>query len=276
MASHADALAHEGDWLVRIEDVDAPRARPRAADAILAALERYGFEWTGEVWRQSARTAAYEAALATLAARGLVYPCVCTRRALAALPAGASGERVYGGTCRNGIAGADASRAALRVRVPRAEIAFVDRVFGACRQRLDADVGDFVVRRSDGLFAYQLAVAVDDDAQGITDVVRGADLLASTPRQIFLQRALGLATPRYLHVPLAVDARGEKLSKQTRAAALPESPLPALLAAWRFLGQVAPSAAVDSVRSFWTWAGANWRVAAVPSTTTRSIARAIV
>jgi glutamyl-Q tRNA(Asp) synthetase len=276
MASYADARRHDGAWLVRIEDVDRPRARPRAADAILAALEGYGFEWDEDVWRQSARTPAYEAALAKLVADGAAYPCVCSRRELAAGRASAIGERVYKGTCRKGIGDRDASRAAMRVRVPAQAIAFVDRVFGEMRQRLDVDVGDFIVRRSDGLFAYQLAVVVDDGAQRITDVVRGADLLTSTPRQILLQRLLGLPTPGYLHVPVAVDARGRKLSKQTQAAALPPTPLPALLAAWRFLGQAAPPVDVGSVREFWSWASANWRVSAIPSTSTRSVESPIV
>src|SRR6185437_12928275 len=148
-------------------------------------------------------------------------------------PTSSIGERVYPGTCRDGVPRTRANvRTAMRARVPTATITFTDRLFGTIEQRLADDVGDFVVRRSDGLFAYQLAVVVDDAAQRITDVVRGADLLASTPRQIFLQHALGLATPRYLHVPVAVDLRGAKLSKQTAAAALPQEPLPALLSAW--------------------------------------------
>jgi len=279
MASYADARHHAGAWLVRIEDVDAPRARARATDAILHALERYGFEWDEPVWRQSSRNEAYEAALAHLAAHGLAYPCVCTRRALAAQPVSRIGERVYPGTCRNGAGeqtAGTARPAAIRVRVPPSPIAFTDRVCGAQRQRLDEDVGDFVVRRSDGLFAYQLAVVVDDAAQRITDVVRGADLLASTPRQIFLQRALGLATPRYVHVPVAIDARGAKLSKQTGASPLPASPMPALLAAWRFLGQPAPPDSPRTVREFWSWAIAGWDPARIPATVNRLAPSAIV
>ena len=233
MASYADARAAAGQWLVRIEDVDVPRARPGAADAILSALERLGFEWDAPVWRQSQRRAAYEEALAALRAAGLAYPCACTRRELAANPMGRIGERVYPGTCRDGLAWERATRrrTSMRVRGPAAPIAFADRLCGRQEQRLAEDVGDFIVRRSDGVFAYQLAVVVDDAAQRITDVVRGADLLASTPRQIHLQRALGLPTPRYLHVPVAIDARGAKLSKQRGAQALPAAPLPGLLAA---------------------------------------------
>jgi glutamyl-Q tRNA(Asp) synthetase len=282
MASYADARHEFGTWLVRIEDVDVPRSRPHAADGILEALERYGFEWDGPVWVQSARSGAYEEALARLVAQGVVYECVCTRHTLAAQPIGRIGERVYPGTCRQGIAhhGVAAAQrtreAALRVRVPAAEIAFTDRRQGLQRQRLHQDVGDFVVRRSDGVFAYQLAVVVDDAAQRVTDVVRGADLLASTPRQIFLQRALGLRTPRYLHVPVAVDARGTKLSKQSSAAPLPASALPALHAAWRFLGQRAPPDPAWPVRDFWAWAIACWNVRRIPATARRLAPSAIV
>lgn len=276
MASYADARHHGGAWLVRIEDVDMPRARPRAADAILAALGAYGFEWDEDVWRQSTRTHAYDTALAKLAADDVVYACACTRRELADQRVSAIGERVYPGTCRNGIGDRDPSRAALRLRVPTTPVAFVDRVFGTQTQRLDVDVGDFVVRRSDGLHAYQLAVVVDDAAQRITDVVRGADLLASTPRQILLQRVLGLPTPRYLHVPVAVDANGRKLSKETQAAALPRAPLPALVAAWRFLGQDPAPAEIGSVREFWSWATAHWRVAPIASTMTQPVPARIV
>jgi glutamyl-Q tRNA(Asp) synthetase len=273
MASYADARAARGQWLLRIEDVDEPRVREDAAAAILAALERLGFEWDGPVWRQSARRDAYHAALAQLVAQGIVYPCACTRRELASAPLGRIGERVYPETCRSGLVGAHAGRkrTAMRVRVPCAPIDFIDRVHGRQRQPLAEDVGDFVVRRSDGYFAYQLAVVVDDAAQQITDVVRGADLLASTPRQIFLQRALGLATPRHLHVPVAVDARGAKLSKATGAAALPTEPIPALHAAWRFLAQPPPRDPPATVRDFWSWAIANWQPARVPAVPMRRV-----
>ena len=266
MASYADARAAAGQWLVRIEDIDVPRARPGAADAILRALERLGFEWDAPVWRQSQRSAAYEAALVVLGDAGLAYPCACVRRELAANPVGRIGERVYPGTCREGLAGERAARrrTSMRARVGAAPIAFRDRLYGRQEQRLAEDVGDFIIRRSDGVHAYQLAVVVDDAAQGITDVVRGADLLASTPRQIHLQRALGLPTPRYLHVPVAIDRRGAKLSKQAGAHPLPAAPLPALLAAWEFLGQSAPPDPPSSAREFWAWASTHWRPARLP------------
>ena len=266
MASYADALAADGAWLVRLEDVDVPRARKGAADAILAALERLGFEWEGPVWRQSARTAYYEDALDRLNDAGLVYPCVCTRSERARDPVGPIGERIYAGACARGIAKDRAGRKwrATRVRVPSSPLAFTDRLQGVIEQSLAEDVGDFVVRRSDGLFAYQLAVVVDDAAQRITDVVRGADLIASTPRQIFLQRALGLPAPGYLHVPVALDAHGRKLSKQAGARALPDAPVAALCAAWRFLEQRAHDETPASVAEFWTFARQWWRPARLP------------
>ena len=258
---------------MRIEDVDEPRTRTGAADAILCALEHLGFEWDGDVWRQSSRRDVYEAALAELFAQGIAYRCACTRRELATAPLGRIGERVYPGTCRGGVAGVRAlrRRTGVRVQVSSTSIEFVDRLQGHQRQRLAEDIGDFIVRRSDGLFAYQLAVVVDDAAQEITDVVRGADLLASTPRQIFLPRALGLPTPRYMHVPIAVDASDAKLSKATGAAALPAAALPALRAAWRFLGQAAPREPPLSVREFWSWAIANWQPTRLPAVAMRRV-----
>jgi glutamyl-Q tRNA(Asp) synthetase len=266
LASYCDARAVGGEWLLRIEDVDEPRSRPGAEAQILAALERYGFQWDGPVTRQSERTALYEAALAQLQAADLVYPCNCTRRELDTAPLGASGERVYPGTCRDGIPSPFTGRRqhAWRVRVGAAIVDCADRLQATQRQDLARDVGDFVVKRADGLFAYQLAVVIDDAQQGITDVVRGADLLASTPRQVLLQNLLAFPSPAYLHVPVASNAAGEKLSKQTRASPLPVSPLPSLVAAWRFLEQLPFPESPASVAEFWRVAIASWRVARLP------------
>ncbi len=244
---------------MRIEDVDEPRTRPEAELDILRTLEHYGFEWDGPVIRQSERGDQYAHALARLRSIDAVYDCVCTRRELDTAPLGAGGERVYPGTCRAGIAkNAHRTHMAQRVRVDDAVIAFSDRLQGSQRQDLGGDVGDFVVRRADALFAYQLAVVVDDAEQQVTSVVRGADLLASTPRQILLQRLLQFSQPEYLHVPVALNAAGEKMSKQTHARRLPDDALPALLAAWRFLDQPIPAAPPASVREFWTWAPRAW------------------
>jgi glutamyl-Q tRNA(Asp) synthetase len=218
------------------------------------------------VLRQSDRARHYEGALESLRARGFAYACACTRRELEGAPIGAGGERVYPGTCRRGVPPDRVARTARawRVRVDDVVVEYVDRLQGRQRQALATDVGDFVVKRADGLFAYQLAVVVDDGEQAVTDIVRGADLLASTPRQIFLQRTLGLPQPTYLHVPIAVDARGDKLSKQTRAPALPEEPLRPLVAAWRFLDQPPCTPPPRDVAAFWRHALASWTPARLP------------
>jgi len=246
LASWLDARAHGGTWLVRIEDLDTPRNVAGAAEAILGQLERCGLRPDGPVVRQSERTALYEAALQRLLALGRAFPCACSRRDLAlaatapaAATSGTGGERVYPGTCRAGLGGKRAR--SIRVLVEEASgdavVEWVDRRLGVQQQDVARAVGDFVLKRADGVFAYQLAVVVDDAAQGVTDVVRGADLADSTARQIVLQRLLGLPTPRYLHTPLALAADGSKLSKQTGAQPLDlADPLVALRAAAAVLG----------------------------------------
>jgi glutamyl-Q tRNA(Asp) synthetase len=259
--SYLEARSRAGSWLVRMEDLDRPREAQGAADAILRALEGYGFEWDGSVMRQSDRAAAYRAALQRLERDGAVFACTCTRREIADSTLGEAGGPVYPGTCRNGPA-PGRSAWAIRARADNAVIGFEDRLQGRIEQNLASEVGDFVVRRADGLFAYQLAVVVDDSEQGITDVVRGADLLASTPRQILLQRLLGCATPGYLHLPVAVNRNGEKLSKQTHAAPLELTQ--ASLRLWRalrFLGQKPPvELKAEGIQTLWNWAHAHWRV----------------
>jgi glutamyl-Q tRNA(Asp) synthetase len=221
LASWLDARAAGGAWLVRIEDLDPPREVPGATGLIVAALAACGMESDEPVLHQSQRSEAYEAALRELESTDLVYGCDCSRRAIDAAIAARPGwpEGVYPGTCARRSIDPAAARA-WRVRVPAATVSFNDRLAGRIGQDLARDVGDFVLRRADGLWAYQLAVVVDDGYQRVTDVVRGADLLDNTPRQIFLQQTLGLATPRYMHVPLVRNAGGEKLSKQTFAPAI--------------------------------------------------------
>ena len=243
LASWLDARAHGGAWLVRIEDIDGPRTVPGADRDILATLERFGMRPDEPPVWQSTRTALYEHAFAQLSAAGFVYPCGCTRKEIADSLASRNTRNAtlaYPGTCRGGLAGKPAR--AWRVRVPDGETAvlsFEDRWQGTQRQDLATEVGDFVVKRADGQWAYQLAVVVDDADQGVTHVVRGADLLDSTARQLYLQRCLGLPEPRYLHVPLVTDATGEKLSKQTGATPLDASrPLAALRTAAHHLGLV--------------------------------------
>ena len=272
VASWLDARAAHGAWLVRIEDVDTTRSIPGAADDILRTLEAFALHWDETVVRQSERGALYDAALAALRARGLVYRCRCSRREVA--DSGLQGPEgaIYPGTCREaglgaGVEGAD------RMRAPHERIAFTDRVQGAIEQRVAADIGDFVLRRRDGLHAYQLAVVVDDHEQAITDVVRGADLLWSTPRQVALQRALGYATPRYLHVPVAANARGEKLSKQTLAQPVDAArPGEALAAALRFLGQA--EVAAERPQAMLAAALARWDPGAIPRRTAIALAAA--
>jgi glutamyl-Q tRNA(Asp) synthetase len=221
VASWLFARAANGRWLVRIEDIDTPRVVPGSAGEILEALRRYGLEWDGEVVWQSQRTHLYEEALQRLRASGLVYDCACSRADLqraASAPLGA--ETVYPGTCRNGLPSGKAARA-IRFRAPDETIAFDDLLLGPVEENVARDTGDFVVRRADGLFAYQLAVVVDDAEQGITQVVRGVDLLNSTARQIALQRALGDPTPEYAHIPLVTNPDGSKLGKRDGALPLP-------------------------------------------------------
>lgn len=246
LASWLDARAAGGRWLVRVEDLDRPRCAPGAASQILDMLARLGLEWDGDVLYQSARIDVYQAALERL--RAHTYWCGCSRREIAdsSLGLATDGAPIYPGTCRSGTKG---DRRALRVRTQSEAIAFTDRVQGPQQQVLERDVGDFVLYRADGLFAYQLAVVVDDAEQGITDVVRGADLLDSTPRQIYLQRLLGLATPRFLHVPVALDATGEKLSKQTGAEAIDAS-MATIRRALRFLGQPDAASLAEAVRQW--------------------------
>lgn len=222
LASYLDAKVAGGQWLVRIEDVDEGRSVAGAAESALALLKTLGMQWDGDVLWQSRRGDVYQAAFDRLGA--LAYPCGCNRREIADSRLGTApdGSAIYPGTCRDGLAAGKTARS-LRLRVPPAgqdEITFQDRFAGAVTQHLALDAGDFVIKRGDGYWAYQLAVVVDDFEQGVTDVVRGADLIDSTARQIYLQRVLGMPTPRYLHVPVVRNALGEKLSKQTGATAL--------------------------------------------------------
>ncbi|MDR0701071.1 MAG: tRNA glutamyl-Q(34) synthetase GluQRS [Azoarcus sp.] len=264
LGSALEARRHGGAWRVRIEDIDAPRIVPGMADAILATLERHGFEWDGEVMWQSRRADAHAAALARLKAGGHIFPCACTRREMADSALARDGSRRYPGACRDGLPPGRAPRT-WRVRA-EGLIRFDDAIQGPQEENLARDVGDYVVSRADGLVAYQLAVVVDDAAQGITHVVRGADLLGSTARQIHLQRLLGLPVPAYAHLPVAANAMGEKLSKQTLARAIDSFP-PARALAWAlaFLGQHPPDAlAGASLAQVWAWARAHWCIERVP------------
>ncbi|MCK4705968.1 MAG: tRNA glutamyl-Q(34) synthetase GluQRS, partial [Gammaproteobacteria bacterium] len=213
VGSYLQAKSQQGEWLMRIEDVDTTRSIAGATDALLRALEGFAFEWQGEVVYQSQRTDLYESALEILSNTDLIYPCTCSRKQLA------DEGPVYAGHCRQHRLPL-VEEHALRLRVEDQLIGFDDQVIGHYQQTLASECGDFVIKRKDGLFAYQLAVVVDDAQQGVTEVVRGIDLLDSTPRQIYLQQQLGYAQPDYLHLPLLIDQHGHKLGKSTGAAAL--------------------------------------------------------
>ncbi|WP_285380247.1 tRNA glutamyl-Q(34) synthetase GluQRS [Pseudomonas sp. efr-133-R2A-59] len=262
LASYLDARSVGGRWLLRMEDLDPPREEPGAQAAILKALESYGFEWDGEMVRQSDRHDAYAQVLNQLFNHGLAYACTCSRKKLAPY------HGIYPGLCRN--AGHASEDAAIRLRVPELEYHFTDRVQGEYRQHLGREVGDFVIRRRDGLYAYQLAVVLDDAWQGITDIVRGADLLDSTPRQLYLQELLGLPQLRYLHLPLITQPDGNKLGKSYRSPPLTEDQAtPLLLRALRALGQK-PDHELDnaSPREVLNWGIRHWDAALIPRTLT--------
>ena len=265
VASWLDARAACGRWLVRMEDLDRPRCEPGAADTILRQLEAYGLVWDGAVLYQSQRDDAYVVALEALRSQGAVYPCTCTRSQLADAPRNAESEIIYPGTCRLRSSSERAAHA-WRVRVEDVSTRFTDRIHAGLQQDLASEVGDFIVRRADGLFAYQLAVVVDDAFQGVTHVVRGADLLWNTPRQIHLQTLLGLPTPSYAHVPLITNVAGQKLSKQTLAPALPERGRSRVIAAaLAVLGHAVPAEMHDAPPAeLLAWASTHWQIANVP------------
>jgi glutamyl-Q tRNA(Asp) synthetase len=257
VASYLDARTSNGHWLLRMENIDPPREVPGAADEILRALEAYGLQWDGAVAYQADNERRHREVIAGLLDRGLAYPCNCSRSSLVDAPVGESGP-IYPGTCRSGC---DAGDHAIRLLTNDDPISFSDELQGVRVQRIESEVGDFVIRRKDGLIAYQLAVVVDDFDQGITHVVRGYDLIDSTPRQIYLQRCLGMPSPRYKHTPLVLARDGQKLSKSTGAQGISRDRVPAVLAqALRALRQDPPKelgdAALDDI---WEWAFSNWR-----------------
>ena len=256
VGSFLQARCRRGEWLVRIDDLDGPRTVAGAADTILADLERLGLCWDGEVCYQHTRSEHYRRGLEALRATGWTFPCGCSRKDY---------PGIYPGTCRNGLSPGKRARTR-RMRVAETCIALDDAVQGVCRQPLNESVGDFVIRRADGIFAYHLAVVVDDADFRVTEIVRGADLLDSTPRQIHLQRCLGLPTPAYAHLPVAVNGAGQKLSKQTFAEPVADKPaVPLLIGALDFLGQQ-PHAQLRyaSLDELWSWAIASWRMDRVP------------
>lgn len=263
VASYLDARAVGGTWLVRMEDLDPPREMPGAQAAILETLERYGFEWDGPVERQSERGDAYAAQVEQWLRSGLAYACTCSRKQLE----GSNG--IYPGTCRNAQHDWHGD-VAIRIRVPELDYRFTDRLQGEFHQHLGREVGDFVIRRRDGLFAYQLAVVLDDAWQGVTDIVRGADLLDNTPRQLYLQELLGIAAPRYLHVPLIIQPDGHKLGKSYRSPPLDAAQAaPLLVRALKALGQKPPADLLQATpHEALAWGTAHWDATVIPHSLT--------
>jgi len=297
VGSYCLARREGGLWLLRMEDLDPPRVVPGAADEILSALDSLGLHWDGEVVWQSRRTDAYAAAMDSLRVRGLVFDCACTRReiqlhrSLISEEGSSPGEKgslpgeeepafgeegpVYPGTCRSGLPEGREPRT-LRIRVPEEQVCFIDGVFGPLSQRLSRDVGDFVLRRADGLFAYQLAVVVDDAESGVNQIVRGADLLSSTPRQIFLNASLGNAVQEYIHLPLVVDESGKKLSKQRGAAGIDYlgNAGGLISEALSVLGQELPAELVGvPPREQLLWAISNFDLKKIPASSTRFVGK---
>ncbi len=258
VASYLQARTRNGLWLLRIEDIDPPREQSGAAAEIVETLRCYGFEWDGDVIYQSSNDKAHRSALATLMDQGLAYRCGCSRRDLVDAPRGPLGI-IYPGYCRNGC---DEGEAAIRLRSNDAEIAFDDELQGRIAQHLESESGDFVIRRRDGLIAYHLAVVVDDEIQGVTEVVRGIDLLDSTPRQIYLQQLLGYRKPDYVHIPVITHADGNKLSKLTGAPGISvdavSKTLCEALAALRL--QPPPKLSTAAPSDVWLWALKSWQM----------------
>jgi glutamyl-Q tRNA(Asp) synthetase len=265
LGSYLDARRHRGQWLIRIEDLDPPREVPGAADDILHTLEAYGFQWDGKVQYQSQRLTHYQEAMEELLSAEKAFPCTCTRSDIATSSRMGSGGWVYPGTCRNGV-GTGSPPRSIRIRTHADPISFRDRIQGRYSQSLQQDIGDYVIRRADGLFAYQLAVVVDDAWQGVSHVVRGLDLLTSTPRQIHLQGLLDIPTPVYAHLPLVVDAAGRKLSKQWGSRPVTRNnALESLTAAHVFLNQEPPVEKPATLEDFWDWALSHWEVRRIPA-----------
>ena len=258
LASFLDARANQGKWLMRIEDLDPPREPAGSAELILQQLQDFGMNWDDEVLYQSTRLGAYEEVMGQLQDKGLAYPCDCTRPQIREM------GLVYNGSCRERSTPPEKPYA-LRLKTEALKIGFDDVIQGHFSQQLELDAGDFVIRRKDELYAYQLAVVVDDEFQNITHVVRGWDLLDSTPRQIYLQRVLNYQEMSYIHIPIIVDGKGQKLSKQTFAPSIEtDRASEAIYKALVFLGQVPPvEIAIERPESQLQWAIANWDSQAV-------------
>ncbi len=261
VASYLEARTRRGQWLLRLEDIDPPREQPGAIEEIVAAMEAFGFEWDGPVHYQSETLERHQEAIASLIERGFAYPCECSRRDLADAPRGPLGI-IYPGTCRDGC---DSDDVAIRLRTDDVPVVFTDRLQGQQSQRLESESGDFVILRRDKLIAYHLAVVVDDHEHGVNEIVRGIDLIDSTPRQIYLQRLLGYTSPSYAHIPVAVHPDGDKLSKLTGAPGLSvDHVVPLLVRALDVLRQDPPRSLLKAtLADIWAWAFDHWDIDAL-------------
>jgi glutamyl-Q tRNA(Asp) synthetase len=259
LASYLDARAHGGKWLVRVEDLDPPREITGSSTLILEQLRALGMDWDGDVLYQSTRLSAYESILEQLEDQKICFRCDCSRQRVSGL------EGIYDGRCRSRRL-TSAQGLAIRLKIRPETVRFTDTIQGDYAQNLEHEVGDFILRRKDGLFAYQLAVVADDAEQGITHIVRGYDLLSSTPRQIYLQQLLGLPTPSYAHIPIIVNALGQKLSKQHFAEPIDLKNASSLLfSALQFLGMTPPPSLIGAVPvSLVTWGAEHWDIQRVP------------
>lgn len=270
LGSYLEARTRRGEWLVRIENVDGTREVAGASKNILDTLAALGMEWDREILYQAQRNESYRDALATLMSRQLIYPCACTRKEIADSSVTGIDGLIYTGICRNRPITGNGPRS-WRIKTDNRMVTFDDVLQGRIQQQIQSSIGDFVLRRADGIYTYQLAVVVDDAEQGVSHVVRGADLLSSTPRQIYLQQLLDYSTPQYMHLPVAINAAGEKLSKQTRAGAIDtRRPVPWLVRALSFLGQMPPAELAGcNLPSFWDWALKNWKSEKIPPVRSR-------
>ncbi len=259
VASYLQAKQQQGQWLIRIEDIDPPREVAGAADDILSTLEQFGFEWDGDILYQHTRLSRYEAVFEQLQQQNQLFACACSRKEIAK-----HNTKIYPGTCRQGLQGRTAR--SWRIKTVADSITFNDAIQGIQQCELATDIGDFIVKRADGLYAYQLAVAIDDIEQGITEVVRGYDLLNSTFNQCFLHQCLGHTSPQYAHHPTVLNPQGEKLSKQQGATALdPQQANQLLWQALRFLGQQPPATLQSApLPELWQWAKHHWKLQKIP------------
>lgn len=265
VGSYLQAKSQQGEWLLRIDDIDPPREQSGATANILKTLEAFGFEWNGEVLYQSHNHLRYQEAVEQLLSNELAYPCSCSRAQIMKLNSHSAGTIIYPGTCRN-KASSNLDEHSIRLRCNEKIIEFIDVIQGKQRVNLERSQGDFILQRRDGYFSYHLASGIDDAEQGITEVVRGADLLDCTPCQIHVQNILNLRSPRYCHLPIVVNQAGQKLSKQNHAKAIhADNAVPLLYQSLVYLGQSPPVELLQATpNEIWQWATPHWQLKAVP------------